>query len=72
MCDFCESKETISKQPDLREGKHTGLSLRIDEESQLLKVRLELGSIGYTLPVKVSFCMFCGDKFTAQGEYKID
>lgn len=65
MCDFCEGKEIISKQPELQEGKHTELSLRIDEESKFLKVRLELGSIGYTLPIKVSFCMFCGDKLTA-------
>jgi hypothetical protein len=64
MCDFCESKEKISRQPQLREGKHTGLSLRIDEESKLLKVRLELGAAGYTLPIKVNFCMFCGKKIT--------
>ena len=62
MCDFCKGKETISREPELREGKHTAISLRIDEESKLLKVRLELGSTGYTLPININFCMFCGDK----------
>ncbi|QOY37692.1 hypothetical protein AWH56_008965 [Anaerobacillus isosaccharinicus] len=65
MCDFCEGKEVISREPDLREGKHTGVSLRIDEESKLYKLRMELGSTGYTLPIKANFCMFCGDKIRA-------
>jgi hypothetical protein len=62
MCDFCESKESIIREPELLEGKHTAVSLQIDDESKFFEVRLEVGSIGYTLPIQINFCMFCGDK----------
>jgi hypothetical protein len=63
MCDFCESKETILRKPEIQENKHTAISLQIDDETKLLKVRLELGSVGYTLPIEINYCMFCGNKF---------
>jgi hypothetical protein len=62
MCDFCESKETILRKPKIHETKHTAISLQIDDETKFLKVRLELGSVGYTLPIKINYCMFCGNK----------
>jgi hypothetical protein len=62
MCDFCESKESIIREPELLDGKHTAVSLQIDDESKFFKVRLEVGSIGYTLPIQINFCMFCGGK----------
>jgi hypothetical protein len=65
LCSFCESKEEISKEPKIYERRHTAVSLRVDEESKLLKLRLELGSIGYTIPIKVNYCMFCGEKINA-------
>jgi len=64
MCDFCVGKEKIERTPNILENKHVGISLRIDEETKIFKARLEFGSIGYTLPIKANFCMFCGDKIT--------
>lgn len=62
MCSFCENEEEISKELDINEKMETCLSLSIDEESKLLKVRLGLGGLGYTLPIKANYCMFCGNK----------
>lgn len=62
MCAFCQSEERIVKEPELFKNTHTGLSLVMDEESNFLFVRMEVGAIGYTLPIKVNYCMFCGEK----------
>lgn len=60
MCDFCEKEEEISKSPEILEGKHTAVSIKVDEETKLFKLRMEIGSFGYTLPIKINYCMFCG------------
>jgi hypothetical protein len=68
MCDFCESKETIKGHPGKLFNDDSVLSLKVDEESRLLKVRVEKNSAGYTFPISINFCMFCGDKINAFSE----
>ena len=60
MCVFCEGKERIEKQPELFEEERIGISLGVDKDEGLYKLRLEVGSINYTLPIRGRCCMFCG------------
>lgn len=62
MCSFCERKEIIKKSPDLLNKAGTSISLRIHEEDTAYMLRMEIGSLGYTLPIFAKFCMFCGEK----------
>lgn len=56
MCDFCNGNTKI----DTTIAEY-GLILRIDEERKdIIKIRLEQGSIGMTRPIKISYCPFCG------------
>lgn len=60
MCTFCEEGEVIQREPSIFSHIGTKFSLRIDEESRFLKLRVEIGSAGYTLPIAAHYCMFCG------------
>lgn len=61
MCSICDGSETISRTVDLSKDKELQTSLRYDSEhNQLLKVRVQLGSFGYTLPIQANFCFICG------------
>lgn len=63
MCDFCSGEHVIRKEPPLYEKIHTAVEVHYDEEEpRLLKVRMEFGSAGYTLPIFTNYCMYCGQK----------
>lgn len=62
MCEFCESTEVIEREIELNKNSDLKLSLRHDSENKLLKMRAQIGSLGYTVPIKANYCMFCGEK----------
>lgn len=61
MCEFCEATEQVKSTFELNSHSELTLSLRHDSENNLLKLRAQIGSIGYTLPVAAKFCLFCGE-----------
>lgn len=62
MCGFCKGSEKIEREFDLLESSRTKTSLSIDEDEKYYKLRVVIGSIGYTLPIIANYCMFCGGK----------
>lgn len=57
MCKFCE----INAKIDTTIGDYN-LTLSLDEENlELLKIRLKIGGMGLTRPIKISYCPFCGE-----------
>ncbi|PLS18963.1 hypothetical protein CVD28_00755 [Bacillus sp. M6-12] len=61
MCAICENKDIISRTIELSENREMTTSVRFDgEQEDILKVRVQLGSLGYTLPIKANYCFICG------------
>jgi hypothetical protein len=69
MCVICEDKEIISRTIELSEDKEMTTSVRFDgEQEDILKVRVQLGSLGYTLPIKANYCFICGRNLRKEEE----
>lgn len=69
MCVICEGAEKIERTMDLSKDRNLVTTIRYDEEGHdLLLVRVQLGSFGYTLPIQAKYCFHCGERI--KGERK--
>ena len=67
MCVICEGEEKIERTVDLSKDRNLVTSVRYDEEGQdLLLVRVQLGSFGYTLPIQANYCFHCGERINGE------
>jgi len=58
LCDFCERVTNINTSIG-----EFHLKLSIDDEyNDILKIRVENGSVGRTRPIKIYYCFYCGKK----------
>ena len=58
LCDFCERATDINTTIG-----DFYLKLSLDDEyNDILKIRIDHGSIGRTRPIKINYCFYCGKK----------
>lgn len=63
MCVVCEGTEEIERTIELNKNQNLFTSVRYEEEGQTaLLVRIEIGSLGYTLPIQAKYCFNCGER----------